>query len=370
MISNDPKTILLIDDEKALLFGLSVMAKRAGYKVLMANNGKDGLRKALEHLPDLIMSDVMMPALNGFELRQILSQHPSTAAIPFIFLTARSSQNDKLYGLESGADDYITKPFERQEVLARIKALLRRVELERQKEDDENKQFDGDILSRLTHELHGRLALILQTLQIATMDVFQDNPQDLQEFIKRALKHAEELQTRANDLLTLMRIDKDQVDNLRRVIDIKTDFVSLVEQCRKRWHNLTIQLYVEPKVVIHAPKDGFKQSVKHLLDNACKFSPQNGKVNIFMAENGLGGCALTITNQGPAIPPELREKVFERFYQISQGDGRHYDGLGLGLTITRAFARDLGGDVVILDSKSECWVKMTIPPGKIDWKSI
>jgi two-component system sensor histidine kinase/response regulator len=376
MRNSKAKTILLIDDERTLLFGLSVMVKRAGYNVLTANNGKDGLRLATEQSPDLIISDVMMPPPNGFELREILSQHPSTAAIPFIFLTARSSQNDKLYGLESGADDYITKPFERKELLMRMKVLLRRVELERQKErahvQHETKQLEQYALKNMTHELRTPLALVLQTLQMAKMERFKDNPQELQEFIERAHKNAEYLQTRVNDLLTLTRLDQGQVDNLRQLIDLKTDFVPLVDKCRERWqrHNLTIQLSVEPTVVIHAPKNGFKQTIEHLLDNACKFSRENGLVNIYMAENGQGGCILTITNQGEGIPAELREKVFERFYQISQGDGRHYDGLGLGLTIARAFARGLGGDVVILDSKSHCWLKMTIPPAKVDWKSI
>jgi DNA-binding response OmpR family regulator len=118
--------ILVIDDDDNLLFGLLAVMRREGYECISANNGKDGLRLAQERLPDLIISDVMMPPPNGFELRKQLSVNPKTIHIPFIFLTARASQGDKIFGLEAGADDYITKPFDRGELVARVRAVLRR----------------------------------------------------------------------------------------------------------------------------------------------------------------------------------------------------------------------------------------------------
>lgn len=128
----EPRKILLIDDEPNLLVGLSAIMQRAGYLVYSAGNGLDGLRLAQEQLPDLIICDVMMPPPNGFELRKRLAQTPATSVIPFIFLTARMAQGDKLAGLEAGADDYITKPFNREELLARVLAVLRRQEIGRQ----------------------------------------------------------------------------------------------------------------------------------------------------------------------------------------------------------------------------------------------
>ena len=119
-------TILLIDDEPSLLVLLQAALRRAGFDVYVANDGSEGEREALAHLPDIIVSDVMMSPPDGFELHQRLASNPATRNIPFIFLTARTDPAEKRRALESGAGDYITKPFDRDELIARIRAALRR----------------------------------------------------------------------------------------------------------------------------------------------------------------------------------------------------------------------------------------------------
>ena len=123
-------TILVIDDEPNLLIGVSALLKRHGYLVVMANNGNDGLDLARSSQPDLILSDVMMPPPDGFEVRRQLENDPELATIPFIFLTAKTSADDRISGIREGADDYITKPFNPDELLARIETVFRRVKAE------------------------------------------------------------------------------------------------------------------------------------------------------------------------------------------------------------------------------------------------
>ncbi|MEI7988959.1 MAG: response regulator, partial [Chloroflexota bacterium] len=118
--------ILVIDDELALLTVLSNALKRAGYDVYNAANGQRGIEQAQKHRPDLIICDIMMPSPNGFKVREILSEDPITANIPFIFLSARTAKGDIVFALKSGGDDYITKPFDRGELIARVEAVLRR----------------------------------------------------------------------------------------------------------------------------------------------------------------------------------------------------------------------------------------------------
>jgi signal transduction histidine kinase len=113
---------------------------------------------------------------------------------------------------------------------------------------------------------------------------------------------------------------------------------------------------------IKAPRLEFIHSVLHLVDNAFKFSPQDGKVDILIQPTGAGGVLIRIRDEGIGIPPGLEEKVFERYYQVSQGDSRAYGGLGVGLTIARAVARANGGDVQFIYIPSGCCVQLQLPP--------
>ena len=119
--------ILIVEDEPGMIELLTVALEDEGYSISIANNGQQGLKKVDEESPDLIISDVMMPDMNGYDFCQQLRENPKTAAIPFIFLTAKKDVSDRVRGLNLGADDYISKPFHVVEVVARIKTLMQRV---------------------------------------------------------------------------------------------------------------------------------------------------------------------------------------------------------------------------------------------------
>ncbi len=122
------RTVLVIDDEPELVKLLDYNLTRAGYAVLTARDGERGLAAARQHSPDLVVLDVMMPGLDGWEVCKRLRADPATAAVPLLMLTAKADEADRVLGLELGADDYVTKPFGVKELLARVKALLRRAE--------------------------------------------------------------------------------------------------------------------------------------------------------------------------------------------------------------------------------------------------
>ena len=368
------RTILLIDDEKALLSGLCAIMKREGYRVMTASNGYQGLELAQKHRPDLIISDINMPSPNGFEVRQILAEDPSTKRIPFIFLTGRNSSIDKVRGLEDGADDYITKPFNRDELVARTKAVIRRVEWEREKAEKQVEkklqELRHEALRNLGHELRTPINIVLGKLQYAIRKHFEYDPDKQTEFLNSLIYNTEQLESVVADLLMMNQLETGGLDALiprarYQPLDLEHDFNTVIEMVQKRWQPvrpLTYHVTVDPETIVHAPSNGFKQAVRHLVDNACKFSSENGIIDISLAPNGRGGCILTVTDEGIGIPKELQEEVFTPFFQVSQGYSRRYGGLGIGLTIARAFARALGGDVTILDSENGCKVQMMIPP--------
>ncbi|HPH94491.1 MAG TPA: response regulator [Anaerolineaceae bacterium] len=372
MVEQPVPTILVIDDEPGIRIGLKAALQREGFSVLAASDGGEGERMARIYRPDLIISDVMMPPPNGFELKRRLQDETETAVIPFIFLTARMAEEDRLRGFSTGADDYITKPFSRQELVARVKAILRRQELGRQVGQKEAEarleQLHQEISKNITHELRTPMSSVLTSLDILLQKKFS-RPEELAWFAETALKNAERMQGLVEDLIFLTDLDAGLTYNFRQNVNLNYDLRQTLERKLSWWKDrqLMTSITIASDVILNAPRGQLCQAAAHLLDNACKFSPEGGQVGFHVAANGDGGCIITVTDEGEGIPLDFREKVFERYYQISQGDARIYGGLGVGLTIARAFARGLGGDVTILGSQKGCRVQMVIPPGKSDW---
>jgi signal transduction histidine kinase len=362
--------VLVIDDEPSIRVGIAAALRRHGLRALEAAGGNEGLQKAREHLPDLIISDVMMPPPDGFELKRLLNSDPATASIPFIFLTARSGRNDRLAGIRDGADDYIAKPFSMDELLARLDALLRRVSTERKRGRDEMAEIArqdmenlrNEILQNFHHELRTPLMNIIAPLELAVNNKFSD-PELQSYFLRTALSNVDKLESLVTDIIILSNIDLSNLNPFRQSIDLTTHILQPVYKRLERYKNreliFTHEIHGEGEV--KAARREFSQSVLHLLDNAFKFSPQNGQVKLDLFPGQNGGIKITVSDEGPGIPLELREKAFEKFYQISQGDTRQHDGLGVGLTIARATFRNLGGDVKIADSPGGCLMLAELP---------
>jgi len=349
--------------------GLKLKIKRHGYQVLTAKDGNEGIQKVKDNRPDLVLSDIMMPFPDGFEMRRILSQDLQLASIPFIFLTARTDVQDRLRGLREGADDYILKPFDADEVLARIEAVIRRVESERtrgraqmeelaQKEMEKLKQ---EILQNFQHELSTPLTNILLPLEIAVNKNLED-PEEQARFIRTALSNANKLESLTTDLILLSSIDQGNLNNIRLPIDMDIHLLNPIHKRLERYAAKEMEFI--PEITcdgqICAPRREFMHSILHLLDNAFKFSPDKGKV-LFLVQTMKDGLHIEVLDQGPGIPSDLREKVFERFYQVSSGETRKYDGLGVGLTIARAVFESNGGYVEIVDSARGCRVQALLP---------
>lgn len=160
-------TILVIDDEKDLIELLSYNLGKEGYDVIVAHDGQSGLDVVKKHRPDLVVLDIMMPGLDGLQVCQRLRADPRTGRIPIIMLTAKATETDRIVGLELGADDYVTKPFSPREVIARLKAVLRRSS---QPAEDRQLIRNGELLIDLTgHEVtfrNGRVPLTATEFRI------------------------------------------------------------------------------------------------------------------------------------------------------------------------------------------------------------
>lgn len=362
--------ILIVEDEAAIRMGLSAAMTRQGYRVITAENGNDAVQKASEYHPDLIISDILMPVLDGFEMKKRLSANPALASIPLIYLTARTSVEDRVAGIRGGADDYVTKPFDVDELTARVEAVLRRVRRERRRGHEQAKEFDQEDLEKLRreliqnfhHEIRTPLSNVMMFLEIVATHKFE-TLEEQKEFVRIARSSGERLESLISDIIFLTDLDQGAVNNIRQTINPELHILQPIRRRIARYEPKLIHFMPILSVTneIKAPRHEFPRAVLHLVDNALKFGPHDGTVILNITSGKKGGATITIEDQGPGIPVMLREKVFERYYQLSQGATREYQGLGLGLTIARAVFRSLGGDVKILDSAQGCCVQATLP---------
>jgi two-component system, OmpR family, phosphate regulon response regulator PhoB len=167
-------TILVVEDEAPLVTLLRYNLEREGFAVLEAQDGDEALNQAREQKPDLVLLDWMLPLVSGIEICRQLRRHPETRAIPIVMLTARGEEGDKLRGLDSGADDYVTKPFSPSELIARIRAVLRRT---RPVPADEMLRFEDVTLDLAAHRVRrGKRELHLGPTEFRLLRFFLENP--------------------------------------------------------------------------------------------------------------------------------------------------------------------------------------------------
>jgi signal transduction histidine kinase len=369
-MEDNKTTILVIDDEPAIRMGLAATLGRNGYVVMTAANGDDGFLKAKQSPPDLIVSDVMMPAMSGFEMKLQMKEDPQLAHIPFIFLTARTGNEDRVAGIRFGADDYVAKPFVTEELIARIEAVLRRVRREQERGREQAKQaaqeemekLRKEVLQNFSHELRTPLGNVMMSLDVVVNNKFS-TPEEQSDFIRIAHSSADRLESLIADIILLSDIDQNKLNPIRQPLDPENHILAPVKRRLARYASKNLQFVHDISLngIIKAPRREFVQSLVHLMDNAFRFSPDNGKVGLIVRSGENGGATIIAQDEGIGIPIELREKVFERFYQISQGDAREYQGLGVGLTIARAIFANLGGEVNVVNSEKGCCVEATLP---------
>jgi two-component system sensor histidine kinase/response regulator len=354
-------TILIIDDEPALLLGLAAKIRRNGYHVVTASDGNEGLQKAKEVHPDLILSDVMMPPPNGFELRRLMAEDPQLAYIPFIFLTARTGVEDRVNGIRDGADDYITKPFVTEELLARMEAVLRRVRAAEARGSQETQERAQRDLEQLKREILQNFHHEMRT-PLANINRFSD-PQEQIQFVRMALSNVDRLESLVTDFILLTIIDSGDLNRVRQPLQLSNHILLPIQRRLERYKAKDLQFTYEIKGQgeITAPRREFTHALVHLLDNAFKFSPDHGHVQLTIEVAAKGGASFTVVDEGAGISEDLHERVFERYYQASRGETREYDGLGVGLFISRSVFSNLGGDVTILRRATGCGVLAVLP---------
>ncbi|MEX0737464.1 MAG: hybrid sensor histidine kinase/response regulator [Bacteroidota bacterium] len=360
-------TLLVVDDTEDNLDLLEFALKRKPVNLIRATSGPACLELAAQRKPDLILLDIQMPEMDGFETLRRLRANPNTAKIPVIFLTAQKKDADSIAtGLAMGADQYLTKPIDTEELLVRTKMLIRlktaEAELERTR---------ADFMAMLVHDLRSPLIgikSVVELLQDADKGVPLNN--DHFELLGSAHASSRKLLELISDFLDVSKYEGGNIDFDREPVPVSSFIDPIIHQMEFQFRQKNVALtttYAEgvPKVFADARKT--EQVVMNFLSNALKFTKSGGKIEVKIEplnEREAQGsetiekqfAKITITDTGVGIAKEELPILFERYKQTSSGKTVKQKGTGLGLVICKLIVQAQGGHVGV---ESEPGVKTT-----------
>ncbi len=362
-------TILIIDDNAANIGVIVEYMKAYGFETVIARNGETGVKRAKLVLPDIILLDILMTGIDGFETCRRLKADKATRSIPVIFMTALTDVEDKVKGFAVGGVDYVTKPVQQEEVLARVRTHLKiqaqrrqlqqqAIELNQARQMAEAAQSVAEkaskaksaFLANMSHELRTPLNAILGFAQLLASSKGLDASQ--KENLAIIRRSGEHLLTLINDVLDMSKIESGQtVLNLRefdlyRLLNDLEDMFRL--KADEKQLSLSMQLSPDLPQFIITDEVKLRQVLINLLNNAIKFTQEGGvDVRVNCQEKESPGkhpykLIFEVQDSGPGIAPEEFSRLFEPFQQTQTAEGVN-EGTGLGLPISRKFVQLMGG---------------------------
>lgn len=345
--------ILMVDDNPTNLQVLFQTLNGLGFELRVAKNGEDALALAQKTRPDLILLDVMMPpGIDGYEVCKRLKADPATSDAKIIFLTALGETKNKVQGLELGAVDFITKPFQAEEVIARVHTHLsiRRLEknLIKEKEVAETaKKTMNNFLNGMSHELRTPLNGILGFADLLKRELFGPLNEKQKTYVEHIGSSGKHLLSLINDVLDIAKIDSGQAQLDLETLDINELIDGTLNMTKTQFmeKGIEVKTFVDSSLsTIEGDRRKCKQVFLNLLSNAIKYTPEKGKVGI-RAENHKTFVKFLITDTGIGIKSEDQAIIFDEFQQADRVRDEAMGGTGLGLSLTRRLVQMHDGEI-------------------------
>lgn len=360
---NNPPKILVVDDTPSGLLLLSRFLQQNGYAVLTARDGEQGYDIAVSERPDLILLDVIMPGKDGYEVCRMLKESSLTSEIPVIFVTARAETVDKIAGLDAGGVDYITKPFEPAEVMARV-----RTQLELKKVYEENLEYYKELLrsqkmasittlaSGIAHNINNLMGAVMGYADM--LHIRLDSDEKAQLYTDKILRASQRIADLTNNLLMYGRAARSAMTtvNLKELLGKMVQLYG-----RVRPNGPQIILHIPPDIPdIKADRDQIFQALSNIFVNAWEATPPGGTITISISIGQLpdknrretsgssidGYAIISISDTGIGMDQRTAERIFEPFFTTKQTVG-----VGLGLSAASGIIQKHEG-VITVDTRA------------------
>lgn len=351
----DNATILVVEDDLSLMQGIRDILEIKGFQVLTATSGVDGLRVMQGSLlpPDLIVSDIMMPFMNGYEFFNAVRKETRWTKIPFIFLTARGEKTDVRMGKMLGADEYMVKPFEPEDLLVAVTSKLKRSQEIDAVNKGEVSTIKRSILTILNHEFRTPLTYIVAYSDMLNREPDEMNYEEMKTFLQGINTGAERLRRLIENFIILVELQTGEAQTQynwrkKKFSDLDTIFENALPYVEDaaRENGITIEVSWPHGALpqIQGDQDYLRTALIRLLDNAIKFSDKpHSKVYLYtdVVDNRV---CIFVRDEGRGIPAEEQQRIWDMFYQINR---QQYEdqGSGSGLAIVDQIAKLHGGSI-------------------------
>ena len=361
--------VLIVDDNMKNIQVLGSVLREAGYSVSFSTNGEDALRKMEGSEFDIILLDIMMPGIDGYETCRRIRELPSGKTVPVIFLTAKTDEESRVKGFSVGAQDYVSKPFSTPELLARVRThvelkmardevihsnrqlqeeirLRDSVQRKLERSNEKLKEADrikNEFISILSHDMGTPITVIKGNLELIEQMFWDSLDENMKRILGNMKKSAEILDQLRMDTLDLSRMDVGTMKLKKEEVDMASLIEETVEEMRitasGKGQNISAELPDLPRVRVDRSK--MKRAITNYLSNAVRYSGEGAGITVG-ASSSDDGVVVWVKDTGRGLPGNELEKVFERFYRTGE---RVEGSTGLGLAIVRGIVEAHGGKV-------------------------
>ena len=352
MSDNRQEDILIVDDNLTNVELLKKVLLERGYKVRAATNGQTALMLSRAKQPDLILLDIQMLGMNGYETCQELKKDEKTKDIPIIFISALNEVFDKVKGFRSGAVDYITKPIEIEEVLARVATHL---QIQRLQNDlrRKNAQLEAmnhekdELMGIVAHDIRNPLAVILMSVGITARELAGSKLEksiDRLDHVKTSVKRINSI---LNSLLDVNKIESGDFTLIKKPIALIPKIESVIVEHHPflEAKNLTLKKEIPSRLsLVLADANLLNQVLANLLSNAIKYSPERSTITIRLKETDIH-VSIEIEDQGLGLTDDDKTKLFGKFMRLSAKPTGGEDSVGLGLYIVKKLVDGMDGKI-------------------------